>query len=390
MKLAQKLLAVMLPVFVLLLLITSRAQVAADSGQPSGFARSQPAGGVLFADSLSFTTTTPNVLGGGTWLGLPNMTQSVKQVNGGGYHQGVVYIPGGIINSTGPVLHNKMSYYTVATNRWRVDAQAMPMAIADAAICNDNAGKVHVINGIDGSAMWSSHQVYDTAHPIGARWTTAAIPEVAGEFYFSQGSGCVVIDHVLYLFGGYGNIGQDAPGALATTWAYDKNTDTWSDTGFTMNEARYWMGYGQKTNHGYVAGGTDDAGATAMDSTERFDPNSGWTTGTDLPVALLAPGLVGTESGVLVFGGGAPSGGLADEGVAGGGGYVLQNTTYLCTGQCPSNAGWSNVNRNLITARWFFGWAGGPPDGPFAAGGINTISGLGSIKSSERFQNPQQ
>lgn len=388
MKLAQKLLAVILPVLVLLLVVSSRGQVAADSTEPAGFAKLQPAGGVLFADNLPVVRQGSTM--GGSWAAIANLTQSVKQVNGGGYHNGVVYIPGGIINSNGPTLHNGVSYYTIATNRWRVDAQAMPQAVADAAICSDNAGKLHVINGMDGTNLLSSHQVYDTAHPIGTRWSTAAAPQVSGNNYFSQGSGCVVIDHVLYLFGGSGVIGAGSPAALGATWAWDKNTNTWTDTGFTMSEARYWMGYGQKTNHGYVAGGTDDAGATAMNSTERFDPGTGWAFGTDLPVALVGPGLVGTEAGVLVFGGGSPSvPPLGQDGVQGGGGYVLQGTTYLCTGECPSSTNWFDVERYLITNRWFFGWAGGPPDGPFLAGGFLGLSGNGSLKTAERFQNPQ-
>jgi hypothetical protein len=376
MKLAQKLLAVTLPVLLLLLVISSKGQVAADSS-PSTFARLQPAGGVLLADNLPVVANPASPHGGTLWLGLANMTQSVKQVNGGGYHNGIVYIPGGIINSTGPTLHNGVSYYTIATNRWRVDAQPMPTAVADAAICTDNAGKLHVINGMDGTNLLSSHQVYDTAHPIGTRWSTAAAPQVSGNNYFSQGSGCVVIDHILYLFGGHGVIGAGTPAALSATWAWDKNTDTWSDTGFTMNVARLWMGYGQKTNNGYVAGGWD--GSVTLDSTERFDPGTGWTSGQDLPTALMAPGLVGTENGVIVFGGGAPSGFT----------FVLQSNSYVCAGSCGPLAPWNNLSHNLITARWFFGWAGGPPDGPFAAGGLSTISGMGSLKSSERFQNPQ-
>jgi hypothetical protein len=104
----------------------------------------------------------------------------------------------------------------------------------------------------------------------------------------------------------------------------------------------------------------------------------------------LAPGLVGTEAGVLVFGGGAPSAPppVGQDGVLGGPTYVLQNTTYLCIGTCGSSATWSDANRYLITARWFAGYAGGPPHGPFIAGGINTVSGLGSLKTSERFQTP--
>lgn len=374
MKLAQKLLAIMLPVLVLLLVVSSQGQVAADAD--AAMYRLQPDGGILLADNLPVNRTPSRLSNSALWSGLANMTQSVKQVSGGGYHQGVIYIPGGIINSNGPTLHNGVSYYTIETGRWRVDAQPMPQVVADAAICTDNAGKLHIINGTDGSNLMSSHQVYDTAHPVGTRWSTAAAPQVGGDNYYSQGSGCVVIDHVLYLFGGYGVIGSGTPAALGTTWAYDKNTDTWTDTGFVMNTPRYWMGYGKKTSHGYVAGGTDDHGLTAMDGIERFAPATGWETGPSLPLELLAPGLVGTDSGVLVFGGGSPNNTS----------YNLQDATYLCPGSCPPNASWSDTQRNLNQARWFAGWAGGPPVGPFIAGGNHLVAGMGSLKTAERFQ----
>jgi hypothetical protein len=253
----------------------------------------------------------------------------------------------------------------------------MPTAVADAAICTDNAGRVHVINGFDSSlTLVSSHQVYDSSAPGGSRWSTAAAPVVAGNNYFSQASGCAVIDRFVYLFGGYGNIGAGSPAPLSATWVWDPFTDTWADTGFTMNTARYWFGYGQKTNGAYVAGGTDDTGPTPLASTERFLPASGWQTLQSLPAGLLAPGLVGTESGVMVFGGGMWNGSS----------YTLQSTTYLCDGACPPSESWNDVSINLNTARWFAGYAGGPPDGPFIAGGH--VSGNGALKTSERFQTP--
>jgi N-acetylneuraminic acid mutarotase len=266
-----------------------------------------------------------------------------------------------------------MQHYDIANDRWRIESELMDVPMADAAICTDAAGQIHVINGTDGVSLWSQHQVYDSNAPAGSRWSTATAPSVGGDLYVSQGSGCVVINHILYLFGGYGVIGVGSPAPLANTWAWNAQTDVWSDTGFSMNTARFWFGYGSKSNNGYVAGGTnDDVLNTPMASTERFIPSSGWQTLMSLPQALLAPGLVGTESGVLVFGGANSS-------------FVAQTATYLCTGSCPPNFSWNNTNVNLNTGRVFAGYAGGPPNGPYVGGGRPPV-GTGSFKTSERFQ----
>jgi hypothetical protein len=368
-------------VLFLFTLMSGSAAVYASSSV--GDAKAGPPGVALLADQLPVSESNSAIGsirgfgGGGSWTLLSNMKKSVKQVNGGGYAGGYIYIPGGVIGGAGPSFYNSMQFFEIATNRWRVEAELMPTTVADAAICTDDAGKIHVINGFDtGLALTSSHMIYDTNAPSGSRWSTVSAPVVAGDNYFSQGSGCAVIDHILYLFGGLGNIGAGSPAALSATWAWNPMTDTWSDTGFSMNTARYWFGYDDKSNAAYVAGGRDTSGPTPFASTERFFPGSGWQTLMSLPMGLLAPGLVGTESGPMVFGGAAYIGSV----------YVLQAATYICAGSCPPSAPWTNTSTNLNTARWFAGYAGGPPDGPFIAGGH--VSGNGSLKTSEMFQAP--
>jgi hypothetical protein len=371
----------LLATLLLFLFIVSGGSSAVSAAGAPDVAKAGSSGVALLADHLPVSEAQAevrgSVRGGGNWTNLPNMKQAVKQVNGGGHTPGYIFIPGGIINSVGPILHNTMQFYEIATGRWRIDAELMPLALTDAAICTDNAGKIHVINGLDSSlALNSSHMIYDTSAPSGSRWSTASAPQVGGNNHFSQGSGCAVIDRIVYLFGGFGNIGAGSPAPLSATWAWNPMTDTWSDTGFSMNTGRYWFGYGQKTNNAYAAGGTDDSGPTPLASAERFSPISGWQSIMSLPTGLLSPGLVGTDSGVMVFGGGAYNGSS----------YVLQNAAYLCAGSCPPAATWNDTSVNLNTARWFAGYAGGPPNGPFIAGGV--VSGNGALKSSESFQTP--
>ncbi|MFZ0547953.1 MAG: kelch repeat-containing protein [Candidatus Promineifilaceae bacterium] len=347
-----------------------------------GEAKSGPSGVALLADNLPVSesqtgTSAIGLRGGGNWTMLTNMRQGVRQVNGGGYSGGFVYVPGGLIN-TGPNFQNTMQFYDIANGRWRIDNEAMPLTLTDAAICTDAGGNIHVINGFDsGMSLNSSHMVYDPSADAGSRWSTAAAPAVGGNNFYSQGSGCVVIDRYLYLFGGLGNIGAGSPAALSATWVWNPMTDSWSDTGFSMNTARYWFGYGDKSNNGYVAGGTDGSGPTPLASTERFTPGSGWQALMDLPMGLLSPGLVGTENGPMVFGGGFYNGTN----------YVLQTATYLCDGSCPPSASWNNTAINLNTGRWFAAYAGGPPEGPFVGGGY-PVGTNGSLKTSERFQAP--
>jgi hypothetical protein len=366
---------------VLFLFILTSGSAAVHAAGSAGDARAGTPGVALLADQLpvseSESATNSIRRGGGNWTVLPNVRQSVKQVNGGGHTNGFIFIPGGLINGIGPILHNTMQFYDVANNRWRIDGETMPVTVADAAVCTDAAGKIHVINGFDSSlALNSVHMVYNPTLPAGSRWSTAAAPQVGGDNYFSQASGCAVVNHILYLFGGLGNIGAGSPAALNATWAWNPMTDTWTDTGFTLNDARYWFGYGRKSNNAYVAGGTDGSGPTPLSSTERFIPGTGWQTLMNLPTGLLSPGLVGVEAGVMVFGGGAYDGSN----------YVLQSTTYLCAGSCPPSASWNDTSTSLNTARWFAGYAGGPPDGPYIAGGH--VTGNGALKSSERFQLP--
>ena len=381
MKSTRALLAVgVLATLVLFLFIFMTGSAAVYASGSIGDAKADAPGVALLSDSLPVSEVIGGnrMLGaGGNWTNLPNLKQAVKQVNGGGHANGYIYIPGGLINGVGPLLHNTMQFYEVATDRWRIDGEVMPVTVADAAICTDNTGKIHVVNGFDTSlALTSVHMVYDPALPAGARWSTGTAPQVSGNNYFSQASGCAFIGRFLYLFGGLGNIGAGSPAPLNATWVWDPMTDSWSDTGFTLNTARYWMGYGRKSNNAYVAGGSDGSGPAPLASTERFTPGVGWQSLMNLPTGLLAPGLVGIEAGVTVFGGGSYNGSS----------YVLQSTTYMCTGSCPASAAWNNVSNFLNTARWFAGYAGGPPDGPFIAGGH--VSGPGALKTSEKFQMP--
>src|SRR5207247_5756042 len=128
------------------------------------------------------------------------------------------------------------------TNTWSTDADHLSdlsglPGVADAAICADANGKIHVVDGtLDGSFIYASHFLFDPAAPAGSKWSALAFPNtpVDGNYY-SQDPGCVFIQGKMYLFGGYGL--TDAQGTAQVerlTWVYDPTTDTWSDTGKLM------------------------------------------------------------------------------------------------------------------------------------------------------------
>jgi hypothetical protein len=103
------------------------------------------------------------------------------------------YVIGGYDDSGVVVNNNQL--YNRTTNSW-TSKTPIPGAgggWADAAFCaNPDDGTIHVVNGVDGTSIFSAHQVYERATDT---WTLAANPNTPtdGNFY-SQDSGCQFID----------------------------------------------------------------------------------------------------------------------------------------------------------------------------------------------------
>ena len=159
-------------------------------------------------------------------------------------------------------------------------------------------------------------------------------------------------------------------GPVKLTWVFDPVSGTWSDTGFQMKEADLWFGYTSDKKYAYVAGGTHNLRShKPTDVVERFNPSSGWKKLPSLPEARLAPGMGLLGSSLAVFGGSDPSG---------------ANMTSTLSCQTPCSA-WSDAQRDLNTARSFFGFGYDAKTGTlFAAGGSTGAPHFKAIRSSEK------
>jgi hypothetical protein len=314
-----------------------------------------------------------------SWTSAGTMQNAVQEIGGGAFFNGRGYVPGGFLTETPPTLLDKMQIYNSQANTWVTDPQPMPFGPwGDAAVCTDNTGKVHVVNGVDGSFLYAAHQVYDPAQPAGSRWTTLPYPLLADGIttYFSQSSGCVVIGNVLFLYGGYAAIGDPNDPTLTAnptkaTWAFNLTSGVWTDTGKLMKTARMWFAYGRAgQNVGLAVGGLNNLTTFAsLASGEKFSPTAGWTNIAPMPEGRIAPGLGVLQNNVMVFGGAT---GNAQ-------GLTLLGSTNRCALATGCGA-WSNANRDLVAPRWFHAFFSGGGK-IFAAGGADTTGA--SLASAE-------
>ena len=301
-----------------------------------------------------------------TWSPAGTMPYPVAGAGGGVYSGGKVYVPGGLYSDT--TLLGQMQIYDGTT--WTVDDETMPYPEEAGtsgwylgAVCADQAGKIHVLNGtLDGNSVSASHQVFDPSAPAGSRWSWGPPPVLPtlSAYFVSILSGCAYINGKLYLFGGLGYINYTPPPPeewtpLAATWEYDPATGVWSDTGMPMTTPRELHAYANSGGFAYVAGGSAD-NLTYTPTVERFSPASGWASLPDLPVARYAFGM-GVAGRMLLVWGGLDAAGQT------------LGSTLRCRTGCAS---WTDINQNLATPRSWLAWASGGGK-LYAAGGFDDV-----------------
>jgi hypothetical protein len=324
------------------------------------------------------TSSSPHVAST-PWSSIASLTTGVTQSGGGAFSAGRLYVPGGFTGAT--TLTSAMQAYTPGTNTWATLASdPLPAGPwADAAVCTNPAtGKIYVINGVDGSFFYAAMQVFTPSAPAGSRWSPGVYPQISPtNIYFSQGSGCSVINGVLYLYGGYGLVGDPAGtccSILNKTWAFNIASQTWSDTAKPLAVARMWFAYTTLGTKAFVAGGdvnlTTDAGTARV---EKFDPATGWSNLPNMPQARVAAGIGYTSGKILIYGG--------VNFVAG----TIYNSTLACQISAGC-AGWGTTARTLNTARSFFMTAigtGASAGAVFLAGGSDASGNV--LSSAERL-----
>jgi len=123
------------------------------------------------------------------------------------------------------------------------------------------------------------------------------------------------------------------------------STGKWANTKHPLKTARWVFAYAGDGSSAYVAGGEDSSFAY-IQSTERFDPSTGWSKMADLPAPVGGgtgyewPGMGLLGNTLAVFGGAVQGG---SEG--------YQSRTLLCTLPCAPASTWTDANKDLITAR---------------------------------------
>lgn len=361
------------------------ASPAAKRSQGASFARIAAPGGVLRNTGLSVKAPTlAPAVPLSPWTPRAPMVVGVDTPGGAGFVVATksVYVPGGF--TVAGTLHDRMQTYDALANAWTNEAEVMPNGPwADSAVCTDPAtGKVYVVNGIDGFFLYASLQIYDSAAPLGARWSSGSFPMLAtGEIYYSQGSGCGFLGGMLYLFGGYAVVDPDPVGVTEHTWQYDPATDTWTDTGDLMIMGRLWGAYGRGATALFAVGGTPDLSFVPTDTNERYTVAGGWVAGT---AKAAGQGRLGNSmsvfgSNLIEFGGAIfdPVGGT----------FVFQVDTLVCgaNGGC---AAWGPApvpgGKQLATPRWFQAGTGAGVSAliGFVAGGHD---GAATISSAEKL-----
>jgi hypothetical protein len=300
------------------------------------------------------------------WTNLPSMNKGVAETGGGAFVNKKLYVPGGF-DSAGAV-YGQMQIYDSVANSWSTDADLLSNltglpGVADAAVCSDNTGKIHVIDGtLDGAFIYTSHLVFDPAAAPGAKWSTLPFPStIADGNYYAQDPGCSFISGKIYLYGGLGETDNNPTLAAQTlTWVYDPVAQTWSDTGKHMITGRFWHGYASTLTRAFVAGGTSDFSSfTPIAKAETFTVAKGWKPMADLPAARIGPGMGLLGSTLAVFGGGSSS-------------FTALNTTVGCVGGPGCGPGpWNDLIKNLNAARMFTSWGSGG-NKLYDAGGFNS------------------
>lgn len=162
-------------------------------------------------------------------------------------------------------------------------------------------GKVYVVGGFEKPSLGNllnltitpSVEMYD---PVANRWTSKA-PMPVGLHH----AGIGVVDGRLYVIGGYRQSGFSIWNPVATVYAYDPGTDTWTSRA-PMPTAR---GALSVTEHGgklYAIGGYDRKANNAQ--VEVYDPvRNVWTTAAPLPTSRDHLGTATVAGKIYAIGG---------------------------------------------------------------------------------------
>jgi len=207
-----------------------------------------------------------------------------------------IHVVGGRVNGPGGFQINVHEAYHPASDSWVTRAPAPDLSMwgpASAVV----EGKLFVIGGWPGGH--SRNRVYD---PIADTWEyLATIPHDG----FSWGHAAAVVNDKIYVIGGYNGI-DDGEQPDSKVLRYDPRKDAWRKVApipinYSCDGKCDGLAVGVVEGKVYVVG--------TGKHLQIYDPaTDAWSQGASLPIpTTYAPGIVGIDGELYVFGGANPS-----------------------------------------------------------------------------------
>ena len=220
---------------------------------------------------------------------------------------GTIYALGGYnINNTAYDPATTLEAYDPINDTWLTTTTPMPTARSylGAAVIN---GTLYAVGGelaqppVHSTGIYlTTLEAYDPspANPAAAGWTMKAPMPTA-----RYGVGAAAIGGVLYVVGGYGDVGFGSKGYLATLEAFDTVTGEWS-TKASMSTARLAPSLVAIDGILYAVGGYSPSSNGAVATIEAYDPGSNtWTTIAPMPTARYFLGAAAIDGILYAVGG---------------------------------------------------------------------------------------
>ncbi len=216
-------------------------------------------------------------------------------------HGGLLYAFGGSTEPFSGAVTNTASY-DPAVNMW---TELNPMPTARGGTCAAEIdGLIYVVGGLDATgASVDTVEIFDPSTGLWAPGVPLTQPR--------DNPGCAAVDGILYVFGGRERLsdGTEIDPTLATTEAFDPNTDMWSPMA-SMSVGRRTFACGVIDGKILAAGGERKGGGSGtFDENEEYDPvTDAWRQLTSMRTGRH--GMAGAVlDGQLITAGGGPSGG---------------------------------------------------------------------------------
>ncbi|MCG2769215.1 MAG: S8 family serine peptidase, partial [Anaerolineae bacterium] len=200
----------------------------------------------------------------------------------------VIYVLGGFGGEYWDIALDVAESYDVDADQWETLADK-PTAVGNAGAAMLD-GLIYVVGGYDDTLQDPYLNVVEVYDPAENRWVTVSpLPQPL------CGAAVAAANGSLYVFGG-----NASDGSLGTTYAYDPQSDTWTEKRPMPGGARAYATAALLNDRIYVAGGWP-----ALTRVESYDPvGDSWSSVAPMLIGRQSSGLVAHEGYLYVIAGG--------------------------------------------------------------------------------------